>query len=213
MSKGGGMEFKLKSAEELFPLPLIRFEISEAARLNKQLLGEIASRRAKEEGLAKSNRQGWHSAPDLFDRKEPGHASLAKMLLRMMAEITRQFAPNTDFANLELVPDGWINVNPKGAYNAPHDHPGCFWSGVYYVHVPHGEGDAGLIEFLSPHEVLPHNGIIQAGITADKRRIRPSTGTVLIFPSQLMHWVYPNDSDEERVSIAFNGRFRRKRAT
>ena len=205
------MKFKLKSAEELFPLPLVQFQIDAAARLNKSLLSEIAVRRASEDGLAKSNRRGWHSAPDLFERKEAAQVELAGMMLRMMAEITRKFAPKTDFNNLELVPDGWINVNPKGAYNAPHDHPGCFWSGVYYVQVPDTAGEAAVIEFLSPHEVLPHNGIIQSAITADKRRIRPVAGTVLIFPSQLIHWVHPNESDEERVTIAFNGRFRAKR--
>jgi uncharacterized protein (TIGR02466 family) len=207
------MEFKLKSAEELFPLPLVRFEVGDAGPLNQQLLQEISKRRTTEGGLAKSNRKGWHSAPDLFERKEPAHAKLSKMLLRMMAETTRQLAPNTDFATLELIPDGWINVNPKGAYNSPHDHPGCFWSGVYYVQVPENAGEAGVIEFLSPHEVLPHDGIIQAAITADKRRIRPTAGTVLLFPSQLVHWVHPNESDEERVTIAFNARFRRKRTS
>lgn len=207
------MDFKLKSAEELFPLPLMQFEVASSAALNRELLKEIARRRAGEEGVAKSNRHGWHSAPDLFERKETAHSKLARMLLRMMAETTRQFAPKTDFANLELVPDGWINVNPKGAYNSPHDHPGCFWSGVYYVQLPKDAGEASAIEFLSPHEVLPHNGIITAAITADKRRVRPSAGTVLIFPSQLMHWVHPNESDEDRVTIAFNGRFRRKRTS
>lgn len=205
------MDFKLKSAEELFPLPLLQFEVAEAVKLNKLLLTEISKRRVSEEGLAKSNRKGWHSAPDLFERQEPGHAKLAKMLLRMMAQITGQLAPKTEFGKLEVVPEGWINVNPKGAYNAPHDHPGCFWSGVYYVQVPENAGEAGVIEFLSPHEVLPHNGIIQAAITADKRRIRPVAGDVLIFPSQLVHWVHPNESEDDRVTVAFNARFRRKR--
>lgn len=205
------MVFTLKSAEDLFPVPLIQFEVGDAAKLNKALLKEISARQAKEKGLAKSNRLGWHSAPDLFERKEPAQAQLARILLRMMAEITRQFAPNTKFESLELVPDGWINVNSKGAYNAPHDHPGCFWSGVYYVQVPKSAGDGGLIEFMSPHEVLPHNGVIQAAITADKRRIKPAAGLVLIFPSHLVHWVYPNESDEDRITIAFNGRFRVKR--
>ena len=28
-----------------------------------------------------------------------------------------------------------------------------------------------------------------------------------MFPSYLRHWVYPNESEEERVTIAFNARF------
>ena len=35
-------------------------------------------------------------------------------------------------------------------------------------------------------------------------------GQVLIFPATLVHWVHPNDSDDDRVTIAFNGHFRRR---
>ena len=58
----------------------------------------------------------------------------------------------------------------------------CFWSGVYYVHLPPGEGDAGLIEFPSPHEVLPHNGIIRARYHSRQAQDQAKAGTVLIFP-------------------------------
>ena len=123
------MAFRLISAEEIFPTPLFRFEVEAAADRNSDLLEEIAARRTTEEGISKSNRKGWHSRSDLFDRKEPAHAALARMLLVMLAGVTRQVAPDCDYDNIELVPDGWINVNPTGAYNAPHDHPGAFWSG------------------------------------------------------------------------------------
>jgi hypothetical protein len=32
---------------------------------------------------------------------------------------------------------------------------------------------------------------------------------LLMFPSYLRHWVYPNESDQDRVTIAFNVRFAR----
>jgi hypothetical protein len=35
---------------------------------------------------------------------------------------------------------------------------------------------------------------------------------VLIFPASMVHWVHPNESDQDRVTIAFNGRFRRRQA-
>lgn len=207
------MAFTLKSVDELFPTPLLRFEIGEAATLNAALLGEIATRRAGEEGVRKSNNRGWHSASDLFERKEPAQAKLAQLLLRMIAEATRTVAPETDFSGLQLVSDGWINVNPTGAYNGPHDHPGAFWSGCYYVQVPAGDGDVndGAIEFISPHKPLPGLGLIGGGLTGDKLRIRPKPGLMLLWPANLLHWVHPNASAEDRVTIAFNGYFRRKK--
>ena len=207
------MAFKLQSAEDIFPTPLLRFEVDNADKLNRALLKEIAKRHAAEGGMTKSNRKGWHSERDLFDRKEPAQQTLAQLLIRMLAQATKSTAPHTDFNNVDLVADGWINVNPRGGYNAPHDHVGSFWSGVYYVKVPQDEGgQGGSIEFLSPHKPLPSSGFIEAPITAQKITVRPREGQVLIFPASLVHWVHPNDSDEDRITIAFNGHFRRRPA-
>jgi len=212
MQKGDQLAFKLQSINELFPTPLLLFEVDDAAKLNKALLAEIAARQKIEGGMTKSNRKGWHSERDLFDRREPAHAKLAQLLLRMMARATKGVAPETDFTNVELLADGWVNVNQRGAYNAPHDHYGAFWSGVYYVKVPKkADGQSGAIEFLAPHKPLAGKGFINAPITAEKVVIHPEVGTVLIFPCSLVHWVHPNDDDEERVTIAFNGHFRQNR--
>jgi len=206
------LAFSLISADDLFPTPLFRFEVAEADKLNASLLKEIAKRREAEGGVTRSNRRGWHSDSDFFERKEPAQSSLAHLLLRMIAQATQTVAPDSDYSTIELVCDGWINVNPRGAYNAPHDHAGAFWSGTYHVEVPEqGDDDAGAIEFLSPHKPLPGLGMIKAPITADKRQYRPKAGTVLLFPASLLHWVHPNDSNSDRVTIAFNGRFRPKR--
>ena len=51
----------------------------------------------------------------------------------------------------------------------------------------------------------------KAPVTADKRQFRPKAGTVLLFPASLLHWVHPNDSNSDRLTVAFNGRFRLKR--
>jgi uncharacterized protein (TIGR02466 family) len=207
------LAYKLASVDEMFPTPLLRFEIADADKLNNALLKEIATRRAAHGGVTKSNRKGWHSSNDLFERKEPAQAALAQMLLRMIAQSALQVAPGADFTNIELVAEGWINVNPPGGYNAPHDHVGAFWSGCYYVQVPNDiDAQGGAIEFLSPHKPLPGRKLINAPITADKLCVRPRAGTVLIFPASMVHWVHPNDSNQERVTIAFNGHFRRKQA-
>jgi uncharacterized protein (TIGR02466 family) len=208
---GGKLAFKLDSVDDIFPTPLLRFEVADAGKFNRALMKEIAKRQQVEGGMTRSNRKGWHSERDLFERKEQSHAALAQMLLRMMAQATQRLAPNTDFTGMELVADGWINVNPRGAYNSPHDHVGGFWSGVYYVQQPDGvDGQSGTIEFLAPHKPVRGRGMIDAAITAEKVTVRPSPGTVLIFPCTLVHWVHPNDSDTDRVTIAFNGHFRRR---
>jgi len=34
---------------------------------------------------------------------------------------------------------------------------------------------------------------------------------MILFPSYLVHWVYPNEADTERWSIAFNATFKKAR--
>lgn len=204
------MGFKLQAIDNLFPTPLLRFEVADADALNRRLLEEIAVRRRAEKGLVRSNFGGWHSDNDFFARTEPAHRELAAELLGLMADATRRFDPKADFGKIRLVPDGWINVNPPSAYNGPHDHKTAFWSGSYYVDVPAGEGASGMIEFLTPVTPLPSGGLIGGPLVAETFGLTPVPGTVLLFPATLLHWVHPNHSNRERVTIAFNGRFQPK---
>ena len=191
---------------------MVHFKLPDHALLNAQLVVEIAARRAVEEGVVRTNRRGWHSASDLFARAEPAQAALAESIKQAAAHATRTLAPGAPLDRLQLVCDGWINVNPTGAFNAPHDHVGAFWSGAYYVAVPDdGDADSGAIEFIAPHHLGAPGGLIKAPMTAGQARFRPSAGTLLIFPATLTHWVYPNASADERVTVAFNASLRQVR--
>ena len=198
------MTYRLNKIDSLFPTPLLHFTVADHEALNETLLVEIAVRRAAEEGVSRTNRLGWHSQSDLFDRTEPAQATLAETIKQAAAEATRKLAPRAPLDGLHLVCEGWINVNPTGAYNAPHDHGGSFWSGAYYVAVPDDDGDGGAIEFIAPHHLHSPGGVVRAPMTAAKATFRPTAGTLLLFPATLIHWVHPNSSAEKRVTIAFN---------
>ena len=86
------------------------------------------------------------------------------------------------------------------------------WSGVYYISQPHTNHKySGKLEFLDPRSDLPNWRIIGGPAFRPKRRFRPQEGEIVIFPSYLTHWVYPNDTDENRLSLAFNATFKRKK--
>lgn len=209
------MAFKLKRVVELFPTPLVMCEVEDAKRLNATLLAEINERRKHEVGVKKSNRHGWHSRKDLFDRPEPAHRELAQSLSTFIASATKRLNPDADFAKIEMVCEGWINVNPSGGYNAPHDHPGAFWSGAYYVSMPPNapdDPDGGAIEFLAHRPASFFVDIMRGPMSSDKIRFHPTEGMALIFPGTIKHWVFPHHAEAERVTIAFNAQFRRRRA-
>jgi len=190
--------------------------MDDAKRLNTALLTEIAERRRAEPGVQRSNRHGWHSKLDLFDRPEPAHRELAGALTRMIAGATKKLVPDADFAKLDMSCEGWVNVNPTGGYNGPHDHPGAFWSGAYYVSMPpnaEDDPDGGSIEFLAHRPANFFVGMLRAPMTSDKMRFQPKEGMALLFPGTIKHWVFPHHAAAERVTIAFNTQFRRRRGS
>src|ERR1700693_4856572 len=109
----------LTRVEALFYSPLMVFQISDCEPLNRQLLEETDAMRARSSGVHKSNKKGWHSEADFFHRTEPGCTALRKHIVEAVCAATKRLSPNFDFKSNELQMEGWINVNPHGAFNAP----------------------------------------------------------------------------------------------
>jgi tellurite resistance-related uncharacterized protein len=90
----------------------------------------------------------------------------------------------------------WININGKGSYNEKHHHMGdkpnskkqSILSGVFYLNVP--EGDVGNIIFTNKD--------------GSESSIHPINGDLLLFSPSMIHRVETNNTDEERISLAFN---------
>jgi uncharacterized protein (TIGR02466 family) len=188
--------------------------VPDCAVLNAALLMEGEQLRANSSGVSKSNRGGWHSEGNLFENDAPSIQRVKEAAKEAVLEVTRKGNAkfNPEEFNLKLF--AWMNANPAGGYNAPHTHPGAHWSGVYYVAQPDvEEGSSGMIEFLDPRFDLQHWKILDSSAFRPKLVFRPAVGELIVFPSYLMHWVHPNQSDEERVTIAFNATFRRQKKT
>lgn len=206
------MAFDEPQMRVLFPVPFVTIRLDGFEALNPRLLGEIGERRKNEPSVERSNQYGWHSAIDFFDRAEPAHAELAREIEAMVAATTAKLVPDMP-AELGMAHEGWVNVSPTHAMNSPHDHPGAFWSGTYYVHVPPPDDEAdklsGAIEFIDPRGSIGSNAGLETPFTRGRFTVRPAPGNCLIWPSFMRHWVHPNRSSEDRVSIAFNSRITR----
>jgi uncharacterized protein (TIGR02466 family) len=198
------------AAEPYFASPIYTFRIDGAEALNQALTQDIEAYRAVSEGVQRSNQHGWHSPSDFFRRPEESFRELARQIVSAIGTVTRHVSPNLDLNQRLYMLQGWINVNGQGAYNTPHSHPDHEWSGSYYVKVPEtpAESRSGAIEFLDPRGPVNQMDGLHSGHFAPKIRKRPQAGTLLVFPSYLRHWVYPNEQDDLRISIAFNAKFR-----
>lgn len=197
--------------EKMFATPFARFAVPDSVVLNAALLHEAERMSGADEGVSKSNRDGWHSKGNLFDEDAPCFQRLRDAAQDAVFDMTKKVTSKVAPESLKLKLFGWMNINPKGGYNAPHTHPGAHWSGVYYVAQPEADASSsGSIEFLDPRTDLPHWQILRASTFRNKRTIRPVAGEMILFPSYLMHWVHPNTSTDDRITIAFNATFRKK---
>lgn len=95
-------------------------------------------------------------------------------------------------------------INGKFASNSVHNHPNSILSGVYYLKAPE---NCGGIYFNDPR---PASQMLIPPVTDfnlwthPKVSYKPNVGTMLLFPSWLLHGVDMNMSDEVRIAISFN---------
>ncbi len=110
------------------------------------------------------------------------------------------------------ITDAWIVSQHENEYNPMHNHAGCEISSVLYIKVPNVKGRRGIkskasqpdsdgnIQFVYNSASERNGNILEKGAF----EFEPYPGSMLIFPSYLLHSVYPFIGEGERRSIAFN---------
>ena len=96
----------------------------------------------------------------------------------------------------------WGTMLQAEGFQAPHIHPSGWLSGVYYPLVPSivDEKDShfGWIEFGQPGPEFHFSA------EPALRLVKPEPGLMGMFPSYMFHRTIPFESDETRISIAFD---------
>jgi len=108
------------------------------------------------------------------------------------------------YINMKFV-SGWIVNQKENEYNPAHYHSNCSISAVLYLKVPEfrprgfvGKKNIdGYIEFIN-------STVDHSMLSAGSYLVKPQVGQLLMFPSTLLHTVYPFQGPEERRSLAFN---------
>ena len=63
----------------------------------------------------------------------------------------------------------------------------------------------GMTNFLPSYEINTQNYLVDG---RSYYRIKPKVGDLIIFPAYVVHSVEPNMSDETRISLALNFRYK-----
>ena len=107
------------------------------------------------------------------------------------------------------IDEAWIVSQYENEYNPIHWHPNCSVSAVMYLKVPDfskrkiaGKKNSidGAITFINK---CSPNRLLEEGVFT----VMPEVGKLYMFPSYLLHTVYPFQGEGERRSVSFNGSY------
>ncbi len=193
--------------EKLFYTPLWQASLLDVTTgwdaHNKVMLDKLYALAESERGVEKTNFGGWQSDDDLYKYGEFGW--LLDTIIKLGNELAPEFGTKKEFNDGHL----WANINVKGGFNIVHTHPDAILSGAVYLKIE--KEDQGLIEFFDAREGSPtaHWQCYtqfeeKNAFTTNVHSVAPKEGDILFFPGWLKHWVSPNLTDQDRVSISFN---------
>ena len=168
-----------------------------APHLERWVQAVLPMRAANPKPAGRTVRHGWNSE-DMSVLEQPDFAPLRDTIRTACAAALREMGQSERAFYLQ----SWINLHDRGGFNYLHMHEGSLLSGSFYLQVPPGSGQ---FVFRDPRPGVLH-GFVKGGVPnghADVH-LRPSTGLLVLFPCWMEHYVEPHDSDEPRITIAFN---------
>lgn len=206
-------ESPIDKTARFFPTVVFTRTYRDAGPLNMALAALIRQIRETEPNAApgSSTRGGYQTDTNFLYRQD----APVKALQGMLYQAVQTYLPQLFQSDLAEAPKGvearlwgWAVIMQAGDFNSPHVHPDAHVSGVYYPEVPAavgtgGSDDGGRLTFYDPrpgatmHPLKGHQTV---------QTFTPSAGSLVIFPSYLMHGVDPFRGSGERISVAFNAR-------
>jgi len=160
-------------------------------------------------GRARSNADsGWQSNDGI--KENPLFQGMVNRIGRFFEREIFPFHGDVDHHLKVLHGNYWANINNIGGYNNTHTHPGCWYSGVIYIDLPSNMkgGNLQLIDGVAKHySMFP----TMSNRSMAWQNFEPKVGKLILFPSTTLHFVEPNQTDGDRISIAFNNSFTERR--
>jgi hypothetical protein len=169
-----------------------------------ELVDEVKSLESVWEPRGISTVKGYQTAPSLFNSPVGALSRLKEIIGKEVAAYrnAHQADQNTFIQNWPERTEirGWFVRLVSEGYQAVHNHPEGWLSGVFYLRLPSGSiRSEGAIEFSLKKNRYPI-------ISEDnpKQLHVPKLGQLVLFPSSLFHRTVPFRSDQERLCIAFD---------
>ena len=183
----------------LFSTPLLKINLNLDNLEIKNFINYIFS---KDKGRNYSNMGGWQSnnITDFNKEFELLKKSILQQSFLYCKEINLEIFENLKINQI------WANVNKYKDFNLPHLHLNASLSGVYYVDVNDKSGNIVFTNNNNSMLFLWQN--IKRKYfdenNSNAYSFLPKNGDLIIFPAWANHYVEPNLSEKDRISISFD---------
>ena len=134
------------------------------------------------------------------------HSTLAQFIQEL-----NRYSPE-DYARLRFHYHSWFHVTKKGGHQGCHNHPMASWSGIFCIdpgEAPADKPSSGVVRFIDPRTPAnmftdPGNFQLQGPYRTGAWQLTHRAGQLVLFPSYVLHEVFPHWGERERVVVAFN---------
>ena len=128
-----------------------------------------------------------------YKKDENVKHNVTEGVVNILKRDIQKFGREFDLRNLS-VDYAWFQKYNDGQFHVPHNHGSRGWSCIVYVKFDPTVHSA--TQFIAPFNGLTGDTIV--------RKPEVTEGTILFFPSMLLHFVSPTDTDKTRIILSFN---------
>jgi len=184
--------------DSLFPQKVWRTDLDLNCSSIKQYVLNLEKK--DQTGNNRSNVNGWQSKS--LDPRQVDNKDINKMLESIIHKVNTCASTN-NMPELKIS-NYWFNINRKGGMNASHTHPRSVLSGAFYINSNEKDGEIIFERGDNAQCYLPdglNNGNFYTSVTYV---YPPKINRLYIFGSWMTHWVRPNTTNSDRISLSFN---------
>lgn len=170
---------------------------------NEEIIKDCYDAQIHLPGTQRSNAGGWQSevrplTESVFRATLPHVYDIGVRAVEFANKCSEELGSDIEY-NLDSA-HLWVNINNMNDYNVIHSHPHCDLIVLYYaihqknmgnLHLVRADGSCHVSTFMGMND--SHEYIVE-----------PEEGMFVAFPPHLLHYVDPNQTGNDRISISFN---------
>lgn len=201
----------------LFAVPMMHCHLPDAERINAELsalfLGLESQGDRFRDPIRRDTQHGIFES-DFFLHRRP--EAPVRALFDFVGAALRSFIQGLGqfdeqrMSNLDLDMHSWFHVTRRGGFQCAHNHPNASWSAIYCVDPGDSASpESGAVRFHDPRtggDMFrdPANEHMQGAYRLGSWQLNHKPGQMLVFPSYLVHEVFPYAGERPRIVVALN---------